>query len=470
MKTTHTLEAGLNLSPNRRNFLKKSTLGFGSLALPALFSQQGANAALYQSPFAPKRSHHAPKAKRIIFLCMKGGPSHMDMFDYKPRLQADDNTPVTKDGKTRYRGSLWNFSQHGQSGMWFSELLPNLATQADQLCMLNGVVAGNHAHAEALDLLHTGSPQSEQQPSLGSRVLYGLGSMNQNLPGFVSINPPSRLGGSRYYGSGFLPTIYNGTPIGGDNKPLAQVAAVDPSAHLISQKRQREKLDALQAMNRQLREKNNGQPSEFDNVIESFELAFRMQNVLPSVMDLSSESAATKRLYGMDQAASKDFGHQCLLARRLAESDVRFIQLTNDGWDHHGGLSKGLPNRCASIDKPIAGLLTDLRQRGLLEDTLIVWGGEFGRSPESGNRDGRDHNPNGFTMFLAGAGVKHGFRYGATDEHGRNAVEGRVRIHDIHATMMHLLGLDHKRLTFPSAGRDFRLTDANGRVVREILS
>ncbi len=468
MNITHTTEEGLNLPSTRRNFLRNSSLGFGSLALSGLLGQQQAKASLYQSPFAPKRAHHAPKAKRIIFLCMKGGPSHMDMFDYKPRLQADDNKPVNKDGKTRYRGSLWNFSQHGQSGMWFSELLPNLATQADQLCMLNGMVSENPEHAQALDLLHTGSFQFAR-PSMGSWVLYGLGSMNQDLPGFVTINPPSALGGSKYYGNAFLPAAYQGTPIGGDNKALANVQVSNLENHRLNRKQQRQKLDALQALNRQLLEKR-GQSSQLEGVIESFELAFRMQNVLPEVMDISGESEATKKLYGMDQPASKNFGHQCLLARRMAEADVRFIQLTDDGWDHHGGLANGLPRRCASIDKPIAGLLTDLRQRGLLEDTLIVWGGEFGRTPDDGTRDGRGHNATGFTMFMAGAGVKHGFKYGKTDAHGRKAVEGQIGIHDLHATMLHLLGLDHEQLTYPWAGRDFRLTDVHGRVVREILA
>ncbi|MEM1295155.1 MAG: DUF1501 domain-containing protein [Verrucomicrobiota bacterium] len=323
-------------------------------------------------------------------------------------------------------------------------------------------------HAQALDLLHTGSFQFTR-PSMGSWVLYGLGAMNQDLPGFVTINPPSVLGGSKYYGSAFLPAAYQGTPIGGDNKPLANVKVSNLENHRLNRKQQRQKLDALQALNRQLLEKR-GQSSELEGVIESFELAFRMQNVLPEVMDISDESEATKKLYGMDRPASKNFGHQCLLARRMAEADVRFIQLTDDGWDHHGGLASGLPRRCASIDKPITGLLTDLRQRGLLEETLIIWGGEFGRTPDDGTRDGRGHNATGFTMFMAGAGVKHGFRYGATDEHGRRAVEGQISIHDLHATMLHLLGLDHEQLTYPWAGRDFRLTDVHGRVVHEILS
>ncbi len=457
----------MNATTSRRNFLQNTSFGLGSVALAGLMGQN-AEAARYQSPFAPKRPQHAAKAKRIIFLTMKGGPSHMDLFDYKPRLQADDNKLVSSNGNNRYRGSLWDFAQHGQSGLWFSELLPNLATQADELCMLNGMVSDNPEHAQALDLLHTGSFQYVR-PSMGSWVLYGLGSVNQDLPGFVTINPPSDMGGDKYYGNAFLPAAYRGTPIGGDNKPLARVKIDDPNFVLKQRNQQRQKLKGLKGINDRL---SAGQEaaSKMESVIESFELAFRMQNVLPQVMDISNESEATLKLYGMDQSASRNFGHQCLLARRMAESDVRFIQLTDDGWDHHGGLANGLPRRCASIDQPITGLLVDLRQRGLLEDTLIVWGGEFGRSPDNGNRDGRGHNPTGYTMFMAGAGVKHGFRHGATDEHGRRAVEGQMTVHDLHATMLHLLGLDHEQLTYPWAGNKLRLTGTKGKVVREILA
>ncbi|MEM7010489.1 MAG: DUF1501 domain-containing protein [Verrucomicrobiota bacterium] len=454
------------IAPNsRRRFLRSSTLGFGSVALAGMLNAESNG---YVSPFAPKRPHHSAKAKRIIFLCMKGGPSHMDMFDYKPKLQELDNQVSGDNEKIRFRGSLWDFTQHGQDGMWFSELVPNLAKKADELCMLNGMVTDNPEHAQAMDFLHTGSFQFVR-PSMGSWVLYGLGAMNQDLPGFVTINPPTVLGGAKYYGSAFLPAAYQGTPIGGNNKPIKDATVGNLSNARLNRDQQRQRLDLLQGLNRQLLEKR-GESTELEGVIESFELGFRMQKALPDVMDIASESEATRELYGMNHSHSANFGHQCLLARRMAEAGVRFIQVTDDQWDHHGGLATGLPRRCAAIDKPIAGLLTDLRQRGLLEDTLVVWGGEFGRTPDDGTRDGRGHNAEGFTMFMAGGGVKAGFKYGATDEIGRKTTEGKIHIHDLHATMLHQLGLNHENLTYHWAGRDFRLTDVHGRVVKEILA
>lgn len=456
--------------PSRRHWLQSQASGFGWLALAGLLgeSARGAGASRV-SPFAPKRPHFPAKAKRVIFLCMKGGPSHMDLFDYKPKLQADDGKPFNDNGSLKWRGSLWEFARHGRSGAWFSSVLPHLATHADDLCLLHGMQSDSPEHAQALDFLFTGSFQFVR-PSLGSWVLYGLGSENQDLPGFVSICPPQVLGGAKYYGSAFLPAAYQGAPIGEMGRSLKDAKLSHVTHPRLDRTQQRARLDLLQSVNRDAIQSRPESAGEIEGVIESFELGFRMQEALPAVMDLSGESPATLESYGIGGSGTDAFGRQCLLARRLAESGVRFIQLTDDGWDHHGGLATGIPQRCGAIDKPISGLLTDLKQRGLLEDTLVVWGGEFGRTAEDGTRDGRGHNNKGFTMWLAGAGVKAGTRHGATDDHGREAVEGKVHTHDLHATILHLLGLDHEALTYPWAGRDFRLTDVHGRVVREILA
>ncbi len=447
-------------------------MGFSSVALAGMLgdlSSRAADVAAYKSPFAPKQTHFSPPAKQVIFLCMKGGPSHMDMFDHKPQLKKDDGKAVGGNDKIRLLGSLWDFKQHGQSGMWFSELLPHLATKADELCMLNGMVSDNPEHAQALDFLFTGSFQFVR-PSIGSWVLYGLGTENQDLPGFITLNPPHVLGGAKYYGSAFLPAAFQGAPIGEMGQALSKAKIGNINNPRLNRDQQRKRLDFLQGLNRDL-VAERGESSELEGVIESFELGFRMQDALPEVMDISDESEATKKLYGMEPGKpSVNFGHQCLMARRLVESGVRFVQLTDDGWDAHGFLSTGVPRRCAAIDQPITGLLTDLKQRGLLQDTLVVWGGEFGRSPDDGTRDGRGHNAKGYTMFMAGGGVKPGFTYGQTDEYGRKTVDGEVHTHDLHATMLHQLGLDHEELTFKHAGRDFRLTDVKGRVVKEILA
>ena len=452
----------------RRHFLYQSTLGFGSIALVSLLGERRATAAGSSSPFALREPGHPATAKRVIFLCMKGGPSHLDLFDYKPKLQKDDGKTAGDNEKIKLLGSLWEAKQHGEAGIWFSELVPELAKQADELCMLNGMHTNNPEHAQALDFLHTGSFQFVR-PSMGSWVLYGLGSMNRDLPGFVAINPPTVLGGAKYYGNSFLPAAYQGAPVGGNNLPMSKVELHDIANGRLSREEQRERINFLQSVNRRM-SKARGGSDEIEGVIESFELGFRMQSALPEVMNIENEPEHIRELYGMDRSESRNFGHQCLLARRFAEAGVRFIQLTDDNWDHHGGLASGLPRRCAGVDKPVAGLIADLKQRGLLDDTLVVWGGEFGRTPDDATRDGRGHNAEGFTMFLAGGGVKRGFRHGATDEYGRRAIEGKVHIHDLHATMLHLLGLDHEELTYHWAGRDFRLTDVHGRVVREILA
>ncbi|NNE92333.1 MAG: DUF1501 domain-containing protein [Verrucomicrobiales bacterium] len=454
----------------RRHALQSTVHGFGYLALAGLLRKTApAASAAQSSPFAPKRPHFPARAKRVIFLCMKGGPSHMDMFDHKPKLAEVDGKALGDNEKIKMLGSLWDFKQHGQDGMWFSELLPNLATRADDLCMLHGMNSENPEHAQALDFLHTGSFQFVR-PSMGSWVLYGLGTENQDLPGFVSVNPPHVLGGAKYYGSAFLPAAYQGTPVGQYQKNLKDAKLSNISHPRLSREHQRKRLDLAQVLNRETADRLPENRDEIEGVIESFELAFRMQKALPEVMDIAGENPKTLEMYGIGASGSDSFGRQCLLARRMAERGVRFIQVNDGDWDHHGGLAANMPKACARIDKPIAGLIEDLKQRGLFDDTLIVWGGEFGRTPDDGTRDGRGHNADGFTMFLAGGGVKRGFKYGATDEYGRKAVEGKIHIHDLHATMLHLLGLDHENLTYNWAGRDFRLTDVHGHVVKDILA
>ena len=392
----------------------------------------------------------------------------MESFDHKPQLNADNGKPSAKKG-LKYFGSQWKFSQHGESGIPVSSLFPHTARVVDELCILNGMHTDNPEHGAALTQLHTGSFLFER-PSIGSWVFYGLGTENRDLPGFVTIKPPVILGGARNYGNAFLPSVYQGTPIGTMSKALETATIANTKHPTLPIEKQRRQLDFLQSLNRDLiqRQQSNNQ---IEGVIESFELAFRMQAGLPGLMDFSGETQATLDLYGIgDKLPTDDFGRQCLLARKLAENDVRFIELTHDNWDHHGFVSRLMPQKSLEIDQPMAALLTDLKQRGLLEDTLVVWGGEFGRTPDDPRGDGRGHQPEGFTMWMAGGGAKPGTIYGATDEYGYKAVEGRVHVHDLHATILHLLGLDHTQLTYRYAGRDFRLTDVYGRVVSEIIA
>jgi hypothetical protein len=449
---------------SRRRFLQSASAGFGWLAFAGLSSAQ---AARETNPLAPKAGHHPAKAKRVIFLCMRGGPSQMETFDYKPKLNADDGKP-SKNKNQKFFGSQWAFRQYGESGLRVSDLMRHTAAHADRLCVLNGMHTDSNEHGAALTQMHTGSFQFHR-PSIGSWALYGLGSDNRNLPGFISIKPPVILGGARNYNSAFLPTIYQGTPIGTMTKPVAKAVVPNLSNSRISKTAQRRQLDFLQSANRDVVTRQGDSPVE--GLIQTYELAFRMQSELPAAMDISGETQTTLDLYGIgDGKRTDDFGRQCLLARRLAESGVRFIELTHDNWDHHGGVATNMPLRCEQVDQPMAALLTDLEQRGLLEDTLVLWGGEFGRTPDDPRGDGRGHNNKGFTMFAAGGGVKSGLTYGATDEYSYEAVEGRVHVHDLHATILHLLGLNHERLTYRYAGRDFRLTDVYGEVVREIIA
>jgi hypothetical protein len=447
----------------RREALRATTLGFGLLALNGLLADRARAAALFAPAQAPKA-----RAKRVILLAMGGAPSHVDTFDYKPELAKHDGEALS--GRYRQGAKLmaspWEFRQHGRSGLWISALFPKLAEHADELCLLRGMQTDVPAHAQAVLMQHTGSFQFVR-PSLGAWTLYGLGTANQNLPGFVTIGPPA--GSAQSYGSAFLPATFQGMPIanlrGGRNaEPVANIrnARLDRDA-------QRQQLDLLQKLNREALEREP-RNDELEGVIESYELAFRMQSELPALLDLSKESKATQDAYGIGGADTDAFGRQCLIARHLAEQGVRCIEVHQGGWDHHRNLRNDLAAACRKVDQPIAALLGDLKQRGLLDDTLVIWGGEFGRTPYAQNGDGRDHNHKGFTTWFAGGGVKGGFSYGATDENGIEAVEGKMSMHDWHATILHLLGLDHERLTFNHAGRDFRLTDVHGRVASEILA
>ena len=446
----------------RRSLLKNLSCGFGWLA----FSDLVARAATATGPLAPKPTHFPAKAKRVIFLCMRGGPSHVDTFDYKPMLTAD-NGKVGKRPGTKLLGSPWEFKQHGKSGLWLSELFPKLAAHADELCLLRSMQTNLPAHPQAVINMHTGSSQFVR-PSLGAWFLYGLGTTNENLPGFVTITPSNGFGGAQNYGSSFLPAIYQGTRIGSDNRPIegAQLSNLEPT---MNAQAQRTELDFIQNLNQQKLHKDGVNP-EVEGVIQSYELAFKMQSQMPLVIDTDKESDATKKLYGIDTAATADFGRKCLMARRMVEAGVRFVEIGHGNWDHHFNLDNAMRTNCGAIDQPIAGLLTDLHQRGLLKDTLVIWGGEFGRTPHAQAGNGRDHNNKGFTLWMAGGGVKGGMAHGATDDYGYEAVDKRMHIHDWHATLLHLLGLDHERLTYRYAGRDFRLTDVHGTVAREIIT
>ncbi len=452
----------------RRDLLKRLSCGFGYAALAGLTSEAAADETRRQNPLAPIAPHFSPRAKRIIFLCMRGGPSHVDTFDHKPQLTVDDGKPANKQKGRKLMKSPWSFKQHGESGQWISELFPGVAVHADDLCVLNGMHADVPSHPECFVQLHTGSFQFVR-PSMGAWVLYGLGTENANLPGFITLNPPSRVGGAQNYGSSFLPAVYQGTRIGQLGQSLKTAKVGNLKNPRLDQSLQRRQIDFVQSLNRGLIEKRQSD-EQLESVIESYELAFRMQSELPRVLNLSEETAQTQKAYGIDAGSTDNFGRQCLLARRMAEAGVRFIELSHANWDQHGSLRKRLASNCQAVDKPIAALLADLKQRDMLKDTLVVWGGEFGRTPHVKKADGRDHNATGFTFWMAGGGVKGGMVHGATDQHGISAVDGKVHFHDLHATMLHLLGLDHKKLTYRYAGRDFRLTDVYGDVVQEILA
>jgi hypothetical protein len=423
----------------------------------------------YVSPLAPKTPHHVPKADRLIFLHMRGGPSHLDTFDFKPELTARTGQ-TAKSSQRLLSGSPWKFHPRGQSGLMVSDLLPRVAEVADELCVLKGMHTDIADHAPAILQLHTGS-FSATRPSLGSWLLYGLGTVNQNLPGFVSIAPPLADGGANHFGAAFLPAVYQGTPYGDIRSPIRDAVIGNLRQTRLGPQEQRRQIDLVQGMNESFASRDPGD-TRIEGLIESMELAFRMQTELPEVMDLAKESAETFALYGIGNGRPSDnFGRQCLLARRLIEAGVRHVEVCDQFWDQHNQLKNGHLARAQATDQPTAGLITDLRQRGLLDRTLVLWGGEFGRTPDTTlkNLDGRDHNGKGYSMWLAGGGVRGGTQYGATDELGYEAVEGKIHLHDLHATVLHAMGLDHERLTYRYAGRDFRLTDVHGRAVEELF-
>lgn len=458
---------------SRRELLRTASAGFGYLAFAGLSTAASAQESS-SNPLLPKAPHFAASAKRVIFLCMQGGPSHVDTFDYKPQL-ATDSGKGSKYG-SKLLPSPWKFKQQGKSGLWISELFPELGKHADEMCLIRSMHCDQPIHPRAMTQMHTGNAQFVR-PSLGAWTLYGLGTENESMPGFIALNPPAAS--AQNFGSAFLPAIYSGTKVGrpqgrgaGMGMPRGQAdtksTVPDIANSRFSKQSQRNQINLIQELNKQKLEREVHQP-DVEGVIESYELAFRMQDVLPNLMDTSKESPKTLEMYGINDGASSDFGKQCLMARRFVEAGVRFVEVTHGNWDHHQRLSTQLPQNCKEIDKPIAGLLADLKQRGLLKDTLVIWGGEFGRTPDAQNGDGRDHNHKGYTTWMAGGGVRGGMSYGATDEHGYQAVEDKCHVHDWHATILHLMGLDHEKLTYRYAGRNFRLTDVYGNVIEKII-
>ncbi len=457
---------------SRRDLLCQTGCGFGMLALADMLAAETPDRGAH--PYAVRAPHFPARAKRVIFLYMPGGPSHVDLFDPKPRLEQDNGKPLpfekpklerTKTGNLL--ASPWKFAKQGQAGIEVSELLPKTSACIDDLCVIRSMYADNINHTGAALQLCTGE-QAFSRPSMGSWLTYGLGTENQNLPGFVVVSPAAVFQGAQLWASSFLPSAYQGTLVRDLKHPIANLG--DPAGSLDPQ---RAKLDALRKLN-EIHRRERAHDSQLDGRIAAFELAFRMQREAPAAFDISQETAETQKQYGVNEPATELFGRQCLLARRLVERGVRFVQLfdapMNNAWDHHGSLREKLPLRCQAVDQPIAALLTDLKARGLLQDTLVLWGGEFGRTPTGEGANGREHHPFGFTMWLAGGGIRGGMTYGATDDFGWHSVENKVHIHDLHATILHLMGFDHEKLTYRFGGRDYRLTDVHGKVVREILA
>ena len=441
----------------------------GAMALPSLLGAA-------TDPMAPKKPHHAPKAKNVIYLFMAGGPSHIELFDNKPMLAKFDGTLPPADLLKGYRAAFINpnskllgpkfkFSKYGQAGTEVSELLPHTAGVVDDLCIVKSMVSDVFNHAPAQLMMNTGSMQFGR-PSMGAWTVYGLGNESKDLPAFVVFSSGAKgpSGGSSCWGSGFLPSVYQGVQLRNSGDPVLYLS--NPRG--VDGETQRESLDAIQAMNRE-RLAVTGDP-EIATRINSFEMAYRMQSSAPELMDLSKESKATLEMYGVEPG-KPSFAYNCLLARRLVERGVRFVQLYHEAWDQHGALVSGLKKNCKDTDQAAAALVKDLKQRGLLDDTLVIWGGEFGRTPMvQGGSDGRDHHPNAFTMWLAGGGVKPGLVLGESDELGFNVTKDKVHVHDLHATCMHLLGFDHLKLTYRFQGRDYRLTDVHGNVVQKMLA
>ncbi len=463
----------------RRWFFKECGVGLGAIALGSLLSRDqllAADKSAGVNPLAPKQPHFAPKAKRVIFLFMAGAPSHLELFDYKPELAKWDGKLPPAELLKGYRAAFINpnstllgpkfkFARHGQSGAELSELLPHLAGVADDIAIVKSMHTDAFNHAPAQIFMNTGSVQFGR-PSFGAWTTYGLGSESQNLPAYVVFSTGSKgtSGGASNWGSGFLPSIHQGTLFRNTGDPVLYLS--NPKG--IDAQMQRDSLDSIKQLNQKHLDVV-GDP-EIATRINSYEMAYRMQTSAPELMDLSKETKETMEMYGAE-AGKTNFATSCLLARRLVERGVRFVQIFHEAWDHHGGLVGGLKEQCGKTDRAAAALVKDLKQRGLLEDTLVVWGGEFGRTPMvQGGNDGRDHHPNCFTMWMAGGGVKPGLTLGESDEFGFNATRDKVHVHDLHATLLHLLGFDHEKLTYRSQGRDFRLTDVHGELVKKLLA
>jgi len=457
---------------NRRWFIRECPIGMGALALNHLLR------AATGDPTAPKQPHFTPKAKRVVFLFMAGAPSHLEMFDYKPQLEKFDGTLPPADLLKGYRAAFINpnsklmgpkfkFSKHGQSGAELSELIPHTAAIADDLTIVKGMVTDAFNHAPGQLLMNTGSQQFGR-PSFGAWTIYGLGSESRDLPAFVVFSSGKKgpSGGNSCWGSGFIPTVYQGVQFRSSGDPVLYLS--NPPG--VDGQLQRDTLDSARALN-QMRLEATGDP-EIETRINSFEMAYRMQSSAPELMDLSKEPKNVLDMYGAEPG-KPSFANNCLLARRLLERGVRFVQLYHEAWDQHGALVKDIQINCKDTDQASAALVKDLKQRGMLDDTLVIWGGEFGRTPMVqgvGKPDGRDHHPNAFTMWMAGGGLKPGISFGETDELGFNVVKNKVHVHDLHATLLHQLGFDHTKLTYRFQGRDFRLTDVHGTVVKEILA
>lgn len=455
---------------SRREWLRRAAQGFGSLALTTMLADEA----------TAGHRHHRPRARQVIFLYMDGGPSQVDTFDYKPLLERHHGKdprsvfkvePTQFDNIGKVMASPWKFRQRGQSGLWCSDLFPNLSTVIDELCVIRSMVSNFPEHTSANYFLHTGTGL-QGRPSMGAWISYGLGSENRNLPGFIVLNggliPP---GGLDNFASGFLPAAYQGSVFRLTDSPLANIRPLETDP-----REQPTKFDLLRRLD-QLASERLGRPDAIESAIEHYETAFRMQTAVPELMDITTESRATQRMYGLEAKSpgTASFGRQCLIARRLIERGATFVELTcphvgHDRWDQHSDLRKGHEANARAIDQPIAALLRDLKARGLLESTLVIWAGEFGRTPFAQGADGRDHNQFGFSIWLAGGGVRGGIAYGETDEWGYKAIRDRVEIYDLHATILHLLGIDHKRLTVRWGGRDMRLTDVHGEVLTPILA
>jgi hypothetical protein len=460
----------------RRWFLRDCAVGLGAVATHHLLGRSGYASPANLNPLAARKGHFEGKAKAVIFLFMAGAPSHLELFDFKPQLAKFDGTLPPPDLLQGYRAAFINpnskllgpkfkFARHGKSGAEISELLPHTAAIADDLTIVKSMVTDAFNHAPGQLLMNTGTQQFGR-PSFGAWITYGLGAETQDLPAFVVFSSGKKgpSGGNSCWGSGFLPTVYQGVQFRGSGDPVLYLS--NPRG--IDNAIQRESLDAIRAMN-QKRLETTGDP-EISTRISSFEMAFRMQSSAPELMDLAKESRATLEMYGAEPG-KPSFANNCVLARRLVERGVRFVQLYHEAWDQHGNLVKDLAKNCQDTDRACAGLIKDLQQRGLLDSTLVIWGGEFGRTPMvQGGSDGRDHHPNAFTMWMAGGGLKPGLTLGETDELGFNAIKDKVHVHDLHATLLHLLGFEHTRLTYRFQGRDYRLTDIHGNVVKQLLA